>query len=64
MPPGPENPPGTHTLDPGWTCDRIHGTHDTRKIGRQSSNGCIGLNNAHIAELFALSRVGTQVLLI
>ena len=43
---------------------RIHGTHDTRKIGRRSSNGCIGLYNEHIAELFALAKVGTQVLLI
>ena len=62
--PGPENPLGTHALYLGWTYYRIHGTHDTRKIGRQSSNGCIGLYNQHISELFALTRVGTQVLLI
>ena len=35
-----------------------------RKIGRRSSNGCVGLYNEHIAELFGLTRVGTQVLLI
>ncbi|MCA8834144.1 MAG: L,D-transpeptidase, partial [Proteobacteria bacterium] len=39
-------------------------THDTRKIGRRSSNGCIGLYNYHISELFELVKVGTQVLLI
>lgn len=62
--PGPDNPLGTHALYLSWTYYRIHGTHDTRKIGRKSSNGCIGLYNEHIAELFALSKVGTQVLLI
>ncbi len=62
--PGPENPMGTHALYLSWTYYRIHGTHDTRKIGRRSSNGCIGLYNRHIQELFALATVGTQVLLI
>ncbi len=62
--PGPDNPLGTHALYLSWTYYRIHGTHDTRKIGRKSSNGCIGLYNEHIAELFSLTKVGTQVLLI
>jgi lipoprotein-anchoring transpeptidase ErfK/SrfK len=62
--PGPENPLGTHALYLSWTYFRIHGTHDTRKIGRRSSNGCIGLYNQHIAELFAMTEVGTQVLVI
>jgi hypothetical protein len=58
------NPLGTHAMHLSWQYYRIHGTHDTRKIGRRSSNGCIGLYNEHIAELYAMSRVGTQVLLI
>lgn len=62
--PGPDNPLGTHALYLSWTYYRIHGTHDTRKIGRRSSNGCIGLFNEHIAELFSMTNVGTQVLLI
>jgi len=62
--PGPDNPLGTHALYLGWTYYRIHGTHDTRKIGRRSSNGCIGLYNENISELFELATVGTQVLLI
>ncbi|MDK3017890.1 L,D-transpeptidase [Pseudodonghicola flavimaris] len=62
--PGPDNPLGTHALYLGWKYYRIHGTHDTRKIGRRSSNGCIGLYNEHIAVLFGLAKVGTQVLLI
>jgi L,D-transpeptidase ErfK/SrfK len=64
VPPGPNNPLGTHALYLTWTYYRIHGTHDTRKIGRQSSNGCIGLYNEHIAELYELTKNGTQVLLI
>jgi lipoprotein-anchoring transpeptidase ErfK/SrfK len=60
----PDNPLGTHALYLSWTYYRIHGTHDTRKIGRRSSNGCIGLYNEHIQELFALANVGTQVRLI
>lgn len=64
VPPGPDNPLGTHALYLSWRYYRIHGTHDTRKIGRQSSNGCIGLYNEDIQELFAMSNVGTQVLLI
>ncbi|MEM6618860.1 MAG: L,D-transpeptidase [Pseudomonadota bacterium] len=64
IPPGPDNPLGTHALYLSWRYYRIHGTHDTRKIGRRSSNGCIGLFNEHIAELFDLTKVGTQVLLI
>lgn len=64
VPPGPDNPLGTHALYLSWTYYRIHGTHDTRKIGRRSSNGCIGLYNRHIAELFGMAKDGTQVLLI
>jgi len=62
--PGPDNPLGTHALYLSWQYYRIHGTNDTRKIGRRSSNGCIGLYNENIAELFDLAKVGTQVLLI
>lgn len=60
----PDNPLGTHALYLSWTYYRIHGTHDTRKIGRRSSNGCIGLYNEHVQELFPMAKVGTQVLLI
>jgi lipoprotein-anchoring transpeptidase ErfK/SrfK len=64
MPPGPDNPLGIRALHLSWQFYRIHGTHDTRKIGRRSSNGCIGLYNEHIVELYELANVGTQVLLI
>jgi L,D-transpeptidase ErfK/SrfK len=64
IPPGPENPLGTHALYLSWQYYRIHGTHDTRKIGRRSSNGCIGLYNEHIADLYSMVDTGAQVLLI
>ncbi len=60
----PDNPLGTRALYLGWTYYRIHGTHDTRKIGRRSSNGCIGLYNEHVEELYEYAKVGTQVRLI
>ena len=60
--PGPQNPLGTHALYLGWQYYRIHGTNDTRKIGRQASNGCIGLYNEDIEVMFGLAKVGTQVL--
>jgi L,D-transpeptidase ErfK/SrfK len=60
----PDNPLGVRAMYLGWTYYRIHGTHDTRKIGRRSSNGCVGLYNEHIIELYDLCKVGTQVLLI
>ena len=64
VPPGPDNPLGTHALWLSWQYYRIHGTHDTRKIGRKSSNGCIGLYNEHIKQLYDLTKIGTQVLII
>ena len=60
----PDNPLGTRALYLGWPAYRVHGTHDTRKIGRRSSSGCIGLYNEHIEELFEFAKVGTQVRLI
>ena len=64
MPAGPGNPLGTHAMYLGWPAYLIHGTHDTRKIGRRSSSGCIGLYNHQVAELFELVPIGTQVRLI
>ena len=64
MPSGPDNPLGTHALYLSWPNYRIHGTSDTRKIGRQSSSGCIGLYNEHIEEIFNLVKIGIPVRLI
>ena len=62
--PGPQNPLGTHALYLGWQYYRIHGNNDQRKIGRRSSNGCIGLYNEHIEELYHLVDTGCQVKMI
>ncbi|SLN38716.1 putative L,D-transpeptidase ErfK/SrfK precursor [Falsiruegeria litorea R37] len=55
------NPLGTRAMYLTWPAYLVHGTHDTRKIGRQSSSGCIGLYNEHVEELYALVKIGTQV---
>lgn len=64
LPPGPDNPLGTHAMYLSWPAYIIHGTHDTRKIGRPSSDGCIGLYNEQVEELFAVAPIGTQVRII
>ncbi|SFJ33358.1 L,D-transpeptidase [Celeribacter neptunius] len=64
VPAGPENPLGVRALYLSWQYYRIHGTHDTRKIGRRSSDGCIGLYNEQIVDLYDRVAVGTQVKLI
>lgn len=60
----PGNPLGTRAMYLDWPAYLVHGTHDTRKIGRQSSSGCIGLYNQHVEKLFPLVQVGTQVRLL
>jgi len=61
---GPGNPLGTRAMYLDWPAYLVHGTHDTRKIGRQSSSGCIGLYNQHVEDLYELVQVGTQVRLL
>jgi L,D-transpeptidase ErfK/SrfK len=58
---GPENPMGTRAMNLSWQYYRIHGIDNTAKIGRRASNGCIGLFNHHVEELFEMVEVGTQV---
>ncbi|MCG7622589.1 MULTISPECIES: L,D-transpeptidase [unclassified Epibacterium] len=60
----PGNPLGTRAMYLDWPAYLVHGTHDTRKIGRQSSSGCIGLYNQHVEKLYPLVKVGTQVRLL
>ena len=64
IPPGPDNPLGTHAMYLSWPAYIIHGTHDTRKIGRRSSDGCIGLYNEDIARVFEATPIGAQVRII
>lgn len=58
---GPQNPLGTRAMNLTWQYYRIHGIDNVAKIGRRASNGCIGLFNHHVEELFEMVSVGTQV---
>ena len=60
----PGNPLGTRAMYLDWPAYLVHRTHDTRKIGRQSSSGCIGLYNQHVEQLYPLVEIGTQVRLV
>jgi hypothetical protein len=62
--PGPDNPLGVRAMNLGWQYYLIHGTNDIRKIGRQSSSGCIGLFNEHILEVYDRAKIGTPVMVI
>jgi lipoprotein-anchoring transpeptidase ErfK/SrfK len=60
----PANPLGVRALYLSWPAYLLHGTHDTRKIGRQSSDGCIGMYNHHVTQLYGLVQIGTPVVLL
>ncbi len=62
--PGPDNPLGTRAMNLSWTYYRIHGIDNPAKIGRRASNGCFGLYNHHVEELYDWVRIGTQVVVI
>lgn len=62
--PGPDNPLGTRALNLSWQYYRIHGIDNPAKIGRRASNGCFGLFNHHVEELYDLVRIGTQVVVL
>lgn len=52
VPPGPQNPLGTHILYLGWPQYGIHGTNRPFGIGRRVSSGCIRLYPESIVQLF------------
>lgn len=61
VPPGPDNPLGTHALYLGWPEYRIHGTNKPYGIGRRSSSGCIRMYPEDIVRLYPQVPVGTPV---
>lgn len=68
MPGGPNNPLGARALylftpGKGDTFLRIHGTNAPETIGSAVSNGCVGLINEHIADLYNRVPIGTRVVL-
>jgi L,D-transpeptidase ErfK/SrfK len=70
VPPGPENPLGSHALyldgsrNPRFTRIVIHGTNAPWKIGSEISHGCIRMYPENVAKLFAEAEIGTRVLVI
>jgi len=61
VPPGPENPLGTHALYLGWPQYLIHGTNKPYGIGRRVSSGCMRMYPEDIKALFPQVPVGTPV---
>ena len=61
VPPGPENPLGTHALYFGWPTYAMHGTNKPFGIGRRVSSGCIRLYPEDIITFFGQVPVGTNV---
>lgn len=64
VPPGPDNPLGTHALYFGWPQYMMHGTNKPYGIGRRVSSGCMRMYPEHIKALFPQVPVGTQVTVI
>jgi L,D-transpeptidase ErfK/SrfK len=61
IPPGSENPLGTHALYLGWPRYLIHGTNEPYGVGRRVSRGCIRLYPEDILPLFEQVELGTPV---
>lgn len=61
VPPGDDNPLGTHALYLGWPQYLIHGTHRPWGIGRRVSSGCIRMYPEDIVKFFDMIPVNTKV---
>jgi L,D-transpeptidase ErfK/SrfK len=61
VPPGPDNPLGSHALYLGWPTYLIHGTNKPYGVGRRVSRGCIRMYPEDIAALYRAVAVGTAV---
>ncbi len=64
VPPGPDNPMGSHALRlSGWKV-LIHGTDMPWGIGKRVSHGCIRLYPEDIVDLFGRVPLGTRVMIV
>ncbi|MEM8833968.1 MAG: L,D-transpeptidase family protein [Pseudomonadota bacterium] len=61
VPPGPENPLGTHALYLGWPQYLIHGTNKPYGIGRRVSSGCMRMYPEDVREFYSMVPIGTLV---
>jgi L,D-transpeptidase ErfK/SrfK len=64
VPPGPDNPLGSHALRLSSRTIMIHGTTRPFGIGRSVSHGCLRLYPEDIARLFEVVPVGTPVAIV
>ncbi len=65
---GPDNPLGARALylyrNGRDTLYRIHGTNQPWTIGKAVSNGCIGLTNEYVIDLYERVPIGTKVIVL
>ncbi|HZW35624.1 MAG TPA: L,D-transpeptidase family protein [Candidatus Deferrimicrobiaceae bacterium] len=64
VPPGPDNPLGSHALRLSERSLLIHGTNRPWGIGMRSSHGCIRLYPEDIPRLFEIVGLGTSVAIV
>lgn len=64
VPPGPDNPLGTHAMRLSERTILIHGTNKPWGVGRRVSHGCIRLYPEDIPRLYRLVAVGTPVTIV
>jgi L,D-transpeptidase ErfK/SrfK len=64
VPPGPENPLGTHALRLSSRSILIHGTNRPYAIGRRATHGCLRLYPEDIVRLFPLVPKGARVVMV
>ncbi len=61
VPPGPDNPLGSHALRLSLSSYLIHGTNKPWGVGRRVSHGCIRLYPEDIPVLYSFVKKGTKV---
>jgi L,D-transpeptidase ErfK/SrfK len=64
VPPGPDNPLGTHALRLSEGSILIHGTDEPYGVGRKASHGCIRLYPEDIPRLYELVSLKTRVTMV
>lgn len=61
VPPGPDNPMGTHVLKLAWPSYAIHGTDKPPSVGLRGSHGCLRMYPEDIVGIYNNVPVGTAV---
>lgn len=64
VPPGPDNPLGTHALRLSSGSILIHGTDEPYGVGRKASHGCVRLYPEDIPRLYGAVPVNTRVTMV